>query len=292
MTLTINLATRGRPKLLLETVEKTLPNISRSDTLLMISVDSDDQPTIDALQDLPKDKRIMPLVMDREDYFGHKYNRSLVFGEADVYLAMVDYAPHLTPSFDQRILDAASVFPDKIGVIYDRYCCISFPSMNAVTAPLAKMMGGMYPGYFPFSFVDLWLDDIAHMIDRIGFADVTMDRTKRPPTTGRRDVKFWSSLCDVLFDERVSIAKKIIASPEFHEPAWRKQWMLDRLPMLESRSRLINQSCRQDSGYFDRNRPPGTPEEEARYARIKERAEIVGRRVWASVKKREAAHAQ
>jgi hypothetical protein len=43
-TLTINLCTRGRPELLLRTVQETLKHMVLSTTIFMISVDHDDQP--------------------------------------------------------------------------------------------------------------------------------------------------------------------------------------------------------------------------------------------------------
>ena len=289
MNLTINLATRGRPRRMLETIETTLRNISNDDTLLMVSADSDDQPTIDALTNVT-DRRVLPVVCPREDSLGAKYNRALVFAPADVYLVMVDYAPQITPGFDQKVLDAAAIFPDNIGVVYNHYCCASLPAINAVTATLANKMGGIYPTYFPFSFVDLWLDDMARFIDRIAFADIVIDRSGRKETMGRRDVKFWSVLLDALLPERARLAKSIIESPDFRDTQFRKALALQKFPLVAARSRLVSRASRNNAAWIDRNLPPANDEEEARYQRIKKIAEEKLRKAISEIEDMRARH--
>lgn len=280
MSLTINLATRGRPELLIDTVARTLPNIARDDTVFMISVDRDDLKTIRALHDLPRDKRIMPIVLDREDSFGGKFNRALIYAPADVYTAMVDYAPHVTPAFDQKILDAAAVFPDNIGVVYNRLICASLPAINGITAGLAKHMGYLYPTYFPFSFVDLWMDDIVRLIDRISFADVIIDRAKREPTMGRRDVKFWGVLLDLLMYERLDIARRVLNAPENRDPPWRKELAERRFQMVVDRSQMVSAASRQNAAWNDRYAAFESAEEEERYNRIKAKGDKLMRELY------------
>ena len=183
MSLSINLATRGRSEIVLHTLEATLPNISRRDTVLLVSVDADDAKTVERVSCFALDHpQMLVSARPREDSVGEKYNRVLKLAPADVYLMMVDYAPHMTHGFDQRILDAAALFPDNIGVVYNYMANASFPGINAVTAGLAAKMGGIYPTHFPYWFVDHWLDDIARLINRIAFADVVIDTSLKQRT--------------------------------------------------------------------------------------------------------------
>lgn len=264
MRLTINLATRGRPEILSDTITKTLANIRSPDTRLLVSCDHDDPESIEVADKLT-DERVIVSVKEREDSLGAKYNRALTFAPADVYLAMVDYAPHLTPGFDKRICDAAALFPDGIGVVYDHMANLSFPTINAVTHGLAERMGGMYPPWFPYWFIDHWLDDIAKMIGRIAAVDLKVDTSKRPGTMDRREPDFWCSLFDAGTLVRRKCATDIILSPDFQEPTWRKNMLLSALHLHEERSLILNQHVRQS------NLGDGPPADE-RYNRIKARA--------------------
>lgn len=273
MTLTINLATRARPAMCIETLEKTLPNIVLPSTKLMVSIDHDDAQTIAALTKFAKSHpKIILSVKQREDSLGEKYNRALADHPADVYLPMVDYAPHVTPGFDQMIVDAAGIFPDNIGVVYNELANASFPGINGITHGLAAKMGFLYPPWFPYWFVDHWLDDIARMINRIAYVEVKLDRLKRPGTQDCRDLKFWTILFDMLYLRRRECAHSIILSRDFMEPHWRKRLSLAHHPLIEFRSRWVNDGMRQDPAGIEVHGSKGIPDEE-RYVRIKQRAQ-------------------
>ncbi len=269
MSLSIILATRGRPQLLLPTVRRTLTNIKRPDTKLVIAVDADDKPTLAAHARGELEGTIVS-VLPREDSLGEKYNNRMAVAPADVYLVMVDYAEHITPGFDQKLLDAASVFPDRIGVIYNHLANRSFPEINAVTHRMAELMGGIYPPHFSFWFVDHWLDDIARLTDRIAFCDVRIDASRRPGTMERREPYWWATFFDALWPERATIATRIIDVLE--EPAWRKRLLKERFPLSQQRSQRINNVVRG----MDWNSIDPDVDIDARYTRIKARAiEIV-----------------
>ena len=51
-----------------------------------------------------------------------------------------DYTPHITPGWDTKVLEAASVFPDGIGVVYNHLANLSFPGMVTATAELVEKM--------------------------------------------------------------------------------------------------------------------------------------------------------
>ena len=287
LTLTINLCTRGRPDLLLRTVAETLPNMVLPTTIFMISVDHDDQQTIDALPQLPRDRRLRPVVAQREDSLGGKYNRALQV-PADVYLAMVDYGSHITPGFDAKILEAASLFPDNIGVVYNYLANASFPQINGITHGLAKKMGFIYPPYFPYWFIDHWLDDIGRLIDRISFADVRIDTARRPGTRELREITFWANFYDLGQLARRRCAHDIIRSPDFLDPPWRKEMLLRHHPLIEGRSLFVNGVLRADNyQQYEKERGAGAGDE--RYERLKTQAMQLANVWWAEMQALQAA---
>lgn len=237
MSLTIALATRGRAPILKRTLDRTIPNLFREDTRLLVMVDEDDAETLEVT--LPS--RVEKVVLPRPDSVGGKFNAAVRKAPAEVYLAMVDYVAYVTPGFDQKILDAASVFPDGIGVVYNHMANLSFPYMNAVTQGYVDMTGGMYPEDFPYWFVDHWLDDIARMIDRIAVADVRPMSDFKPPTQSHREPAFWATLFDCMMFDRRRIARSIIDSPRFQEPEWRKTLLRSAHVLIEERSLMVNQ---------------------------------------------------
>lgn len=244
MKLSIVLATRGRPPLLKNTIERTLANITEPETKFVISLDTDDKETL-YYPGFPDDPRLVWSIKPREDALGDKANRVLLEAPADVYLYMVDYAPHITPGFDRKILDAAALFPDNIGVVYNYMVTSVFPAMNAVTHRLCELMGGFYPKWFPYWFVDHWLLDIHEMIGRpAAVAECMVDTLNRPGTRDFREPAFWGTVYDALKPERRAIAERIFAAPDFQEPEWRKKLLRNHWPLIEQRSDRINDSCR------------------------------------------------
>lgn len=267
MTLAIALATRGRPGLLAQTIERTLPNIVCDDTTLTIIVDDDDQATLGAAHQLPSDGRLHYMVRPREDTLGGKFNLILE-RPAIVYMYMVDYAPAVTPGFDRKILDAAAVFPDNIGCIFNKLENPSFSQTYAVTQGLVDCMGFFMPPYFPYWFVDHWLDELAQMIDRWTVAEYELDSTKRPGTQDRREPAFWSMVYDALYEERCACACRIIDG--FDEPDWRKAMLKSRCEYHRQHSLMINNGVRATAAQWARSAPPEQVDE--RYRRVRTRA--------------------
>lgn len=270
MSLSIILAARARPELLRRTIETTLPNIHEVDTTFVIAVDDDDPETVAAAMEFHGKNNVSVSVKPREDSFGGKYNRVLTEAPADVFLPMADYAPHITPGFDTKILEAASLFPDGIGIVYNHMANLSFPDCNGVTAKFAEKMGYVYPPYFPYWFVDHWVDDIAKLIGRISFADVTLDKSKRPGTHDRREVAWWATFYDAGIVHRRKLARSIVESDDFIEPEWRKKLLLSDYHMLiEGRSKMTNDTAR----ITQWGKPPEAVDD--RYRRIKSQAQAL-----------------
>src|SRR4051812_4756230 len=109
MKLSIILATRGRPHLLVPTVRATLANVTNPETKLIVMADSDDEATILTRPQLERMGATL-WATPRAQSLGAKYNAGVSVEPGDVYLVMVDYAPHVTKGFDQKILDAAAIY--------------------------------------------------------------------------------------------------------------------------------------------------------------------------------------
>jgi hypothetical protein len=236
------------------------------------------------------DERVHISIKPREDTRGEKYDRALTECPADVYLPAVDYAPILTPGFDNKIIEAACLFPDGIGCVYTPMANMSFPQLQGITQGLVNKLGYIYPPWFPFWFIDHWMDDLAKMIDRISFADIHVDCTSHRPkqTIGMRDVAFWAWLFDAGQPLRRRQATSIIEGEDFKEPYWRKEVLLRRFPLIEYNSFAINNHVRTHAASIERDRGfDGSPPDE-RYMRIKAKAEKLLLQWYAELEKEAA----
>jgi len=253
--LSIILATRNRPHLLIPTVRTTLANVRNKETRLAVMADSDDEATVLCRPQLERMGATM-WVSPRAPSLGEKYNAGVAVEPGDVYLVMVDYAPHVTEGFDQKILDAAAIYPDGYAVVRNWFANLSFPGINAVTHKLVGKMGGLYPPFYPFWFVDHHLDDIAQFIGRYVFAEVEIDTSarketpERPWTQGRRETWLWALLFDALSGERQELAQSIIEGPDFDETAASKAALLNNFKPIVQHSMSVNSAARKDAGAF------------------------------------------
>lgn len=241
--LIVSLPTRGRPQQLLNTLARTVPNIASSATRIMVQVDDDDLQTIQALSSAPLPKPVIVNVKPREDTVAEKFERALA-EPADVYVTMADEHPIITPGFDVKYLEAAEVFPDGLGWIYGRCANASFPSTGAVTAKFCEAIGYLYPKYFPYWFVDHWTDDVCRIIGRICYADIATDPTGGGKTQELREPAWWATFFDAAYLMRRKQAHDLIQSERFEGPPWLKDLLLRHHPMIEFRSRWINDGVR------------------------------------------------
>lgn len=269
MKLTVVIGTRGRPDKLVASLETTLSNVSRKNTTILVAMDADDTATIRAIKDIPRGVHLS--IKPREATRGLKYDRALTEAPADLYLVGHDCTPIVTPDFDAIICEAGERFPDGIGCVCSPMVNASFPAFQAPTAKMVELMGYIYPHYFPFWFVDHWLDDIARMTDRYAMVDVHQDCTPRDnvgKTIGLRDVAFWASYYDALIFERREQANRIIDALD--EPEWRKATLRGNFPMIEYRSRWVNDIVRQSADAIEDSR--GNDDAPPEYLRVKEEA--------------------
>jgi hypothetical protein len=267
--LVISLATRGRPQQLMETVRRSVANWTHPETIMVIQADQDDFPTMIAAQTLnTENPRVVCTVAPREDTIAAKWNRAVKLDpNADLYLVAADDDPYITPGYDTNLLGAAGRFPDGIGMVYGHMANASFSGVVAPTRGLVEKLGGIFPEFFPYWFCDHWTDDIARMIGRISFADVRTDQSKAGQTQEMREPAWWATWFDAAYLMRRKIARNIIWHPDFQETEQRKDMLMAHAPLIEARSRWVNDNVRAQFKHWF-----GSPAADDRYARVKARA--------------------
>lgn len=271
MKLVISLATRGRPQQLLDTVRRSVANLVMPNTLLQVQLDADDEPSIAAADELRGiDSRVWIYICDREDTIAAKWNRATCV-PSDLYLVAADDDPYITPGYDARLLEAAKRFPDGIGMVYGHMANASFSGVVAPTAKLVeKMDGKIFPEYFPYWFCDHWTDDVARIIGRISFADVRTDQSRVGKTQEMREPGWWATWFDAAYLLRRRQAHAIIEAADFDEPAHVKDRLLTHHPLIEFRSRWVNENVRQNDKPY--TAWSGLSNADARYQRVKQAA--------------------
>ena len=268
MALMISLATRGRPQQVVETIKKSVDNWVRSDTVMQVMVDADDEATIEALS-RKQWTNVHMLIKEREDTIAEKWNRCLEI-PADVYLIAADDDPYITHGYDEKIVRAAERFPDGIGYVYGHLANLSFTGAVACTRKMADLMGYIFPPYFPYWWVDHWTDDIARITGRISFANIQTDQSKAGKTQEMREPAWWATFFDACYLMRRAQAHAIIDSPEFAGELWQKELLKANHPLIEVRSRMINGGVRAQSKQLEGW--SGLRPDDERYLRVKQRA--------------------
>lgn len=267
MKLVITLATRNRPQQVVETVQRSTVNLVLPNTEFIVQVDADDRPTIEALQAAPLDKRVFINIGPREDTIAAKWNRALSIA-ADLYLVAADDDPYVTPAYDAKLCEAGKLFPDGIGMVYGRMANASFSGAVCPTAKFCEKLGHIFPEYFPYWFVDHWTDDVARLIGRLSFADVQTDQSRAGKTQEMREPGWWATWFDAAYLKRRQIARKIIDSGDFDSPQWHKEILRRSYPLIEYRSKWINDHVRAMPAQYDAASALGVHDQ--RYQRVRD----------------------
>ena len=272
MQLVISLATRGRPDRLIDTIKKSVANWTEPNTVMRIQIDSDDFATIDACRQQKWDagSYIQADVRHREDTIAQKWNR-VMDGPGDIFLVAADDDPYVSFGYDTKIIEAAKRFPDGIGMVYGHLANLSFSGAVAPTRKLCELMGNkIFPEYFPYWFVDHWTDDVARIIGRLSFAHIKTDQSKPGVTQEMREPGWWATWFDAAYLMRRKQAHDIIESRFFSGERWHKDLLLTHHPLIEVRSRMINQAVRNQNAQLSQWAGNLKPDE--RYNRVKQRA--------------------
>jgi len=272
MKLAISLATRGRPQQLVNTIKRSIVNWTDPNTVMYVQADDDDQATYDAIKNgnLNHDQ-VRLSVKPREDTIAAKWNRIMSqVPDADVYSIAADDDPYTTPGYDSKILEAAKLFPDGVGMVYGAMANLSFTGSLSMTNKMAKRLGYVQPEYFPYWFCDHWTDDVAKMIGRISYADIKTDQSSVGKTQELREPAWWATFFDAMYLVRRREARGLIDSPDFAGEEWQKELLRNNHPLIEQRSRGVNESVRQTARQLEGW--SGLTLKEERYQRVRQKA--------------------
>lgn len=267
MRLLISLATRNRPQKLLATVRQSVANWTDPNTEMVIHADGDDYATLGLLTDTKLPPRVRVNVKKREDTIAEKWNRA-VADPADIYMIAGDDDPVVTQGYDTKILEAAALFHDGIGMVYGHMSNASFSSIMCPTRKWVEHLGYILPEYFPYWFCDHWIDDLGHMTGRIVHADVRTDQRKVGVTQEMREPGWWGTWFDAALMLRRNEAMKLIDVLDESEPS--KARLRTQYFRVEYRSKWINDTVRQQekAGHL-----PSNPDlKDERYLRVKDKA--------------------
>lgn len=267
--LVVSLPTRGRPQKLLENVKRNMACLSRPDTILMVHTDKDDVLlTPDVIRDvLAIDPRVKVTVKEREDTLAAKWNRALRLEiNATVYTCIADDDPLVVKDTDEKILKAAEIFPDGIGMVFGDMANASFSGLISFTKKMVDLLGYIQPEHFPVWFCDHWTTDIGKITGRIVFADVRTDQSAIGENKYLRELKWWSYWFDAAYLVRRAEAYKVIDALD--EPQWRKDLQRSIAPQVEAWSRFVNGDVRNRAHLFEMAAYP--PDD--RYWRVKKKA--------------------
>lgn len=273
--LVITLATRGRGPKLVETIKRSMVNWTDPRTVLWVMADADDPQTEECVVKAGLGHRVQLCARDREDTIAEKWNRVVALApDADLYLVAADDDPYVTPGYDTALIEAGKRFPDGIGMVYGRMANASFSGAVCPTRGLVTMTGGkIFPEMFPYWFVDHWTDDVSRIIGRLSFADIQTDQSNVGKTQELREPAWWATFFDAGYLARRKQAHDIIMSPDFQTPDWHKEILLRHHPLIEYRSRWINDGVRANAKALEGW--SGLTPSDARYQRIRKKAEAM-----------------
>jgi hypothetical protein len=246
-------------------------------------LDGDDKDTINALAKAELDSRVVFNIQPREDTIAQKWNRAIK-EEADVYLVAADDDPYITPGYDERVLSAASLFPDGIGMVYGHLANASFTCAVGCTRKWVDQLGYIFPEYFPYWFVDHWTDDLAKITGRISLADIRTDQSTVGKTQEMREPGWWATFFDAGYMVRRKEAFGIL--DKLDEPEWRKDMQRNQAPIIEYRSRWINDGVRSRSQEL--TEWSGLDASDERYLRVRDKAVAMIPELVAGMSKEEA----
>ena len=227
--ISVVIASRGRPELLAQTIEKLQANAVLPDTVIAVALDDDDE----TMKGFVPSRGVHVSVAAREDSIGSKYNRAAALCLADLYLLWADDMAIPTPEWDKKLQYAADQFTDGYGVLYFGKVDGVFQPGIAVTHKFMDAMGFFNPPWFYFWWADTWVDEVARLSDKILYVDVAVELLQPIKGNSRnvKEITFWAEFFDRTRPMRRLSAEKIIDQSK--TPPWRTVQLRQRMPQLE-----------------------------------------------------------
>jgi len=228
--------TRGRPEMLAKSLESLKANtVQKEKTHLWIYVDDDDQIMRQAIENktipesgLPVHWHIAPRTAGLGQIHQALWNAS---GRAsEVYMFASDKSDFATPGWDDVVRSQAAKHRDGVMLAFAH----DPNTADQGTYPILgwnwiKTLGYFFPGYFPFWFDDLWMDQIGRMVGRFVKLPIVIAPVggARGRTQRMRNVPFWTRFFQLMLPERKDAARKLIAAMNLPDDAARAAALKD-----------------------------------------------------------------
>ncbi len=193
------LPTRGRPKecsRLLDSIEQTATDHKLISVRCL--VDSDDQESISHLSRIRDSKRfnIEVFVSGPTLTQGERYNllHKNLRPTAGIVMPMADDVIFATSGWDKLIRDTMNSYPDRIVMCFpdDETVGLNQATYTVVSADWINLIGQFASGLFPYWYEDVWMDEVASLIDRKVRLPFKIEAPEgKGKTQGMRNLKFW-----------------------------------------------------------------------------------------------------
>ena len=218
--ISVLILTRGRPEKLVRAIKSLESLAANKDKIdLWIYVDDDDTLThelIDSGWDkdigFPIHWHISTRPVTHGDAFSEIWQKS---SNAGIYFGFPDDHELTTCGWDDIIRKTFRDLPDDriaVGYLHDPFVPVGCITIMATTAEWVNQVGHFIVPYFPYWFGDMWLQQIADMVDRKFLIPVGMYPLdgKKGKTLRLWDLPFWERFFHLLLTERVDTATRII----------------------------------------------------------------------------------
>lgn len=213
--------TRGRPDKLVRAVESAAERVSDPKNVEMwIYIDDDDAATQALIETgwhkslpFPVNCLVLPRPSTLPEGFNELWRRS---GNGGFYMGFPDDYTAVTDNWDEIIRTTlkADNWADGMAI---GYLCDPLEPQETITimvetAQWVNFFGQFLNPYFPFWFSDVWLQEIADMVDRRHYIDVGMLPMdgKKGKTQSMWHLYFWQRFFHILLVERVGAAQSLL----------------------------------------------------------------------------------
>lgn len=278
MTISVCIASRGRPKLLRQCVETLTAGMVLPDTVISVALDEDDDTTEYGVKLGDVDpRRLIVSIAPREDSLGAKYNRAQQNVRADLYVLWPDDSIMPNAGWDVALLRAMNALPNRTGAILFGHIEGVFQPGLALTQSFIDEMGFFCPPYFPTWWLETWPIECATMSGCYIRADieVALLHHLKGNSTGELEIAWWAKFFDDTRPIRIKTAESLIRK---NFPQHDHARLLASIPDTATHWLTSNSGCRDPmrakqfaAHYGLKDTPPFSE----RYLRLKEMASNV-----------------
>ena len=222
--ISVLIPSRGRP----DKLSRCLKSLGVHDNVEIL-VGTDDDDTSDYLPAVNGYGRIY--TAPRSETLGICINKLAAKATGTLLFCLGDDYVINAPDWPDRIVCAAAKMPNGIGILYPRDPYMTrFATLPIISRRTYESLGYYMAPYFPFWFIDTWLDEIAEFLG----AKIEIDLDATLPdgkglTHGLTDLYFWADFFEALRPLRVHDAINL-ARLAFDERSPQFQSFMTELP--------------------------------------------------------------